>query len=111
MATSRPQSNSGSSPEASANKAVDRKMHHLSSSRGAASSPRLERYRHRRLTVRDGARAPPHHEEEPCRSLKRHVDAFRNVGAETGADDNAASHLLRGVVAGPHRVAAGPENR
>src|SRR5882672_5323997 len=44
-------------------------------------------------------------------SLKRHVETFRDVGAEAGGDDDAAAHLLRVVVAGPHRVTAGPKKR
>ena len=44
-------------------------------------------------------------------SLELHVDAFRDVGAEAGRDDDAAAHLRRIVVAGPHRIAAGTEER
>src|SRR5476649_150244 len=44
-------------------------------------------------------------------SLKRHVQAFRNVGAEAGGDDDAAAEFLRGGVAGPDRIAAGAEER
>ena len=43
--------------------------------------------------------------------LKLHIEAFRDVGAEAGRDDDAAAHLQRGVVAGPHRIAAGTEER
>ena len=42
-------------------------------------------------------------------SLEFHVDAFRDVGTEAGRDDDAAAYLQRSVVAGPHRVAAGPK--
>src|ERR1017187_2590407 len=45
------------------------------------------------------------------RSLKRHVEAFRNVGAEAGTDGDAAADFLRGGVAGPYRIAAGAEKR
>src|SRR5260370_42366353 len=43
--------------------------------------------------------------------LKRHVEAFRDVGAESGRNDDAAAYLQRIVVAGPHRIAAGTEER
>src|ERR1700761_1312079 len=42
-------------------------------------------------------------------SLERHVEAFRDVGAETGADRDAATDLLGSGVAGPDRIAAGTE--
>src|SRR4051794_37592844 len=50
---------------------------------------------------------------EPIKSqsLKRHVEAFRDVGAEAGCDGDAAAHLARVVVAGPHRKAARAEER
>src|SRR4051812_18837723 len=44
-------------------------------------------------------------------SLELHFDAFRNVGAEAGRDDNAAAYLEIVVVAGPYRVATGTEER
>src|ERR1700738_1377805 len=44
-------------------------------------------------------------------SLKRHVEAFRDIGAEAGRDDDAAANFPLGGVAGPHRVAAGAEKR
>ena len=44
-------------------------------------------------------------------SLKRHVEAFRDVGAEAGADGDAAANLLRRGIGGPDRVAAGAEER
>jgi hypothetical protein len=43
--------------------------------------------------------------------LKRHVQAFRDVGAEAGGDGDAAAEFSRGGVAGPHRIAAGAEKR
>src|SRR5258707_14047534 len=43
--------------------------------------------------------------------LKRHVQAFRDVGAEAGGDGDAAAKFPRGGVAGPHRIAAGAEKR
>src|SRR5258706_2858523 len=48
-----------------------------------------------------------------CRipSLKRHVQAFRDVGAEAGGDGDAAAEFPRGGIAGPHRIAAGAEKR
>src|SRR6201999_860185 len=44
-------------------------------------------------------------------SLKRHVETFRDVGAEAGADGDAAPNFLRGGIGGPDRIAAGPEER
>src|SRR5262245_46750991 len=53
--------------------------------------------------------APPARPEPG--SLELHVDAFRDVGAEAGRNDDAATDLLRIVVAGPYRIAAGTEER
>ena len=44
-------------------------------------------------------------------SLELHIDAFRDIGAEAGRDDDAATHLQIIVVAGPNRIAAGTEER
>jgi hypothetical protein len=43
--------------------------------------------------------------------LERHIEAFRNIGAEAGGDDDAAAEFLRGGVADPDRIAAGAEER
>src|SRR6266404_4842376 len=45
------------------------------------------------------------------RLLERHVEAFRDVGAEAGGDGDAAAEFPRGGVAGPQRIAAGTEKR
>src|SRR5437899_1151901 len=61
------------------------------------------------FAVRSGCRRPAVHAS--ARSLKRHVEAFRNVRAEAGRDDDAAAYLQCGIVAGPHRIAARTEGR
>src|SRR6202035_627537 len=43
--------------------------------------------------------------------LKRHVQTFGDIGAEAGADGDAAADFLRGGVGGPYRIAAGAEKR
>src|SRR3982751_5896472 len=44
-------------------------------------------------------------------SLEGHIQAFGDVGAEAGGDDDAAADFLRADVGGPDRVAAGAEER
>src|SRR3954468_18211113 len=61
-------------------------------------------------TARRARLCPPYGVTTP--SLELHVQALRHVArAQSRADDDAAADLSRGIVAGPHRVAALPEER
>jgi hypothetical protein len=44
-------------------------------------------------------------------SLKRHVEAFGNIGTETGRYGDTAPEFPRCGIGGPHRIAAGTEER
>src|SRR5258708_96236 len=59
-----------------------------------------------------GSRSIDNPRKPCCIALpKRHVQAFRDVGAEPGGDGDAAAQFLRGGVRRPYRITAGAEKR